>query len=409
MKVALELGYQYLWVDRYCIDQGDQQNKHIQIGMMDRIYAEADFAIIAAVGDAHYGLPGVGSDKSRRTQKSIQIGDVTLIEILNPSEHIQTSTWASRAWTLQEGCLSRRQVIFTNEGVAFLCKEFQFWESIDLLRSTPNDAALLGMQGTKQFRRLIPIIDPSSDDAMITLDRLLRDYSQRTLTFDEDALNAILGILNEFRVLHLRGMPVIARHTSLDLAYAMDLTWRNAGPGRERPGFPSWSWASWNNAKGFKEDGWTIHVCKVECYLSVGKWVDVASRARTGYGDLRTASPGKTIRITGKVFKPRVILENSVFRAIVPLYAQTNLYLTISVDAGESTLDALGDYIALVIERDKARPWPILLFLKPGDTSYRRIGVSYETELRRIPGALEVNEARPLWMQEARTRTIYVD
>ncbi|KAK4168078.1 heterokaryon incompatibility protein-domain-containing protein, partial [Cladorrhinum sp. PSN259] len=48
MLVVLKLGLQYLWVDRYCIDQSDSDSKHYMISQMDRIYMSAKLAIIAA-------------------------------------------------------------------------------------------------------------------------------------------------------------------------------------------------------------------------------------------------------------------------------------------------------------------------------------------------------------------------
>jgi hypothetical protein len=38
LQVALDLNIQYLWVDRYCINQYDDQDKSIQIHQMDSIY-----------------------------------------------------------------------------------------------------------------------------------------------------------------------------------------------------------------------------------------------------------------------------------------------------------------------------------------------------------------------------------
>lgn len=56
---TLELGFRYLWIDRYCIDQAIEAEKHHTINNMDIIYQGADLTIIAAAGDGpHTGLPG---------------------------------------------------------------------------------------------------------------------------------------------------------------------------------------------------------------------------------------------------------------------------------------------------------------------------------------------------------------
>jgi len=56
ITVTERLGHRYLWVDRYCIDQDDAQEKHQQIAKMHIIYHQAQFTIVAAAGcDATYG------------------------------------------------------------------------------------------------------------------------------------------------------------------------------------------------------------------------------------------------------------------------------------------------------------------------------------------------------------------
>ncbi|KAK4161773.1 heterokaryon incompatibility protein-domain-containing protein [Cladorrhinum sp. PSN259] len=55
-----KLGFRYLWIDRYCIDQSSTEEKATQIEQMDLIYGNASCTIIAAAGaDPSAGLPGV--------------------------------------------------------------------------------------------------------------------------------------------------------------------------------------------------------------------------------------------------------------------------------------------------------------------------------------------------------------
>lgn len=49
IDVTLKLMFQYLWVDRYCIDQLDEADKHHQIRQMDLIYANAEVSTIGFI------------------------------------------------------------------------------------------------------------------------------------------------------------------------------------------------------------------------------------------------------------------------------------------------------------------------------------------------------------------------
>lgn len=60
MTVVRQLGLRYLWVDRYCIDQTDEQLEHHMIRNMDLVHRGATITIVDASGKhADHGLPGV--------------------------------------------------------------------------------------------------------------------------------------------------------------------------------------------------------------------------------------------------------------------------------------------------------------------------------------------------------------
>lgn len=96
MKVVLEMNLQYLWVDKYCIDQLDALDKHNQISRMDVIYASARFTIIAATKVPDCGLPGI--DRTwRRQQPCLKIRDRIIAHTLShPSTLLKDSKWATR-------------------------------------------------------------------------------------------------------------------------------------------------------------------------------------------------------------------------------------------------------------------------------------------------------------------------
>ncbi|KAF2036390.1 heterokaryon incompatibility, partial [Setomelanomma holmii] len=121
--VTKALIYRYLWVDELCINQGDTLHRDSQIKKMDQIYRGADLTIVAAAGDhKHHGLPGVGSPW--RTSKLFMLpGKGAVLSIgPDPMGRIwRSSTWWKRAWTFQEGYLSRRLLVFTDNQMLVLC------------------------------------------------------------------------------------------------------------------------------------------------------------------------------------------------------------------------------------------------------------------------------------------------
>ncbi|KAK0741616.1 heterokaryon incompatibility protein-domain-containing protein [Apiosordaria backusii] len=132
ITAALALGYEYLRVDKHCINQGDSGDKHEQVSQMNAIYAVADLTFIAASGNSEDdGLPGVGI-KSRQPQEKIVVGDLTLTQgFCHLQPMLLKSKWATRAWTFQEGCLSRRSLFFTDQQVYFACNGMYCAESVD--------------------------------------------------------------------------------------------------------------------------------------------------------------------------------------------------------------------------------------------------------------------------------------
>lgn len=67
ITVVKTLGYRYLWVDRYCIEQENPENVEKQIAQMGQIYRDAEITIIAASDQG--GLPGVS--KFHRVEQTI--------------------------------------------------------------------------------------------------------------------------------------------------------------------------------------------------------------------------------------------------------------------------------------------------------------------------------------------------
>lgn len=274
ITVTKRLGFDYLWIDRYCIPQtvDRAQERQDQIRRMAEIYGNAELTIIAAAGDApEYGLPGV-STTPRAPQPQAKIGKYTLVSTLNtPRMLIQTTSWSSCAWTYQEGLCSRRRLLFTDEQVFFECEQMSCREIIDYAWS---------LEDYNIFRDADDVSVHSLRDQNITdVSNHIILYTQRKLTNDDDALNGLLGVLEVCQsgvkpVFHFWGLPVadtllLDRGTSQDVFLA-SLQWEPNKLGRRRQGFPTWSWTAWDT-----QASWRMLLYHQDYYISTALRVSI--------------------------------------------------------------------------------------------------------------------------------------
>ncbi|KAI8714700.1 HET domain-containing protein [Fusarium sp. LHS14.1] len=235
MDAVLRLNLQYLWVDQYCIDQSNAEELQQQVSIMNMIYHLVSVTIVAASGkDASFGLPGVGLTP-RDEQPAFNLnGHIWVSSFVDPKTKIKASTWFSRGWTYQEGLVSRRRLIFTEEQVYFECNNIQCWETLAYdfhqLRVEPEVCSFLLFKGGFSHYKVGG------------LDKFLQEYTKRDLSFQSDAINAIRGIFRMFSA-----MPSPVRHIwgHLESKFTRALCWYLGRPSRRREGFPSWSWAGW--------------------------------------------------------------------------------------------------------------------------------------------------------------------
>ncbi|KAI1385118.1 heterokaryon incompatibility protein-domain-containing protein [Hypoxylon trugodes] len=266
IKATLELGFQYMWVDRYCINQGAPEEIAEQVPKMDLIYNCAEVIIIAAAGqDPSYGLPGIRSRSL--TQPHAKVGDQFLVSTLHePDDDILWSKWWRRGWTLQEGVLSRRRLVFTDHQVYYECSGMYCFESLSFPLSKLHTkdqqrfkSALLNGTNSRIFPHKL------GNTGWEVIEQI-HDYTGRLLTKGSDILNGILGILRALeqsprRLRHCLGVPVISRPTRPNnrqlqskydsmvwtptIGLCLGLCWDVHKPSTRREGFPSSSWTGW--------------------------------------------------------------------------------------------------------------------------------------------------------------------
>ncbi|KAL7959678.1 heterokaryon incompatibility domain-containing protein [Trichoderma compactum] len=202
------LGYRYLWVDRYCMPaKGDVEGaseRQRQLSLMGQIFSHSALTLVVAAGEGvDDGIVGVGAP--REEQLSIQTeSDLFTTSLLRPDLEVASSKWASRAWTYQEGLLSRRRLIFTPSQIYFQCQAMHCHESL----SFPLECAL-GLNFGRVF--------PHSTEDILRPNKLknhIKAYLAKSLTYTDDHLDAFRGLLHEYSrreklpVEHLLGLPL---------------------------------------------------------------------------------------------------------------------------------------------------------------------------------------------------------
>ena len=311
IQVTKALGYRFLWVDKYCIDQENATEKQKQCGRMGDIYAGSQLTIFALGHDSNYGLPGVSSRPRFQQLQRATSGRYDFVSTMpDPHLSITQSTWSTRGWTYQEGLFSTRRLFFTDSQAYFECNGMNCVESFKcnlkvlhtqngqrfrayhragkFVCGNSNQYSHLNVSRSKENHRKV--------DTIRRFQHQIQQFSKRELTNEDDVLNAFAGIARFYakttaKIVSLAGImipfPIANLRDSeperLDhLSYALAWTHRirslgesscedpsnRSGSARKRlpwtlldnpkpqrrEGFPSWSWAGWFGEVGKRKD-----------------------------------------------------------------------------------------------------------------------------------------------------------
>jgi hypothetical protein len=247
LQVTQRLGVQYLWIDSYCIDQHNTEEKKRLIGQMDLIFEGALVTICAVNSDKDSrGIHGISIPMCKKTQivhESVK-GTFKTVTVPRFAKDLSQSLWNRRAWTLEEAVLSRRCLLFTENQIAFWCQSQVFHDDF-IWSQTPHTINPPDAHGIHASSLAFNLHIPSEDSpwSFEAWSQTLAVYTSRQLTEERDAMRALAVLRNR-----------ISRNTCTSLPYGLplqkgvcSLLWK-ARPERSyerREGFPSWSWLGW--------------------------------------------------------------------------------------------------------------------------------------------------------------------
>ncbi|GIZ45826.1 hypothetical protein CKM354_000897700 [Cercospora kikuchii] len=269
MNLTTKLGYEYLWIDNYCIpqpppgrqfDKGspEKAKRKEQVQQMDQIYTRSDLTIIAP--DFLDSLPRVSQGGS--SSKVFQVGGLPFVVCPpTPRYEIENSECSERGWCYQEATLAVRRVVVLKDQVYWKCKTTHALES---LHGTIDPFTLVTQQqstgnGPAEFHRwnefeVFANLAERRPDSLNHVYNHIAEYTKRRFTQYDDILEATAGLRNQFKMLYpelltISGIPVLPR-SNRETSGCLDrfvtaLCWKTAFHCDRRPGFPSWSWTGY--------------------------------------------------------------------------------------------------------------------------------------------------------------------
>ena len=252
IQLVKHIGKRFLWVDSLCIKQDDDNDRKQQLGIMDSIYTNAEFIIVAAAGgDANAGLPGIGGTPRRISQMIEKLDGIEFTTTqASVQQALNRTVWNRRGWTFQEAILSRRALVFT-ESLVYWCYQSHTWRE-----EMSGESSVVGLNFS-ETNTLWPHRSRTTVTCRTFLYcQLAQNFSQRAFKEERDVIWAFIGILRLQRSRFQKGFIWALPYERLDAA----LLWSDGGcpnlhTRRARHSiftkgtlydlpYPSWSWLS---------------------------------------------------------------------------------------------------------------------------------------------------------------------
>jgi hypothetical protein len=247
MTIVEGIGEKYLWVDSLCIVHDDEDLLQDAIRRMGDYYQNSILTIaVVSTLAACEQIPGIAPE-SRKILPYVEVCGMQIFAFPVPLHlELKGSKYESRAWTYQERLLSTRTLYITNNMAYYKCLQHGRSE-------LDGFTVLAGHLNPLQISTSIPEIQhdgldtPQKPSQWEIYLELVRQYSQKELSYPSDELAAFEGIMRRlsstWNTKFLAGLPISALLTTLHWVPSCKLDVAHETSER-RAGFPSWSWAS---------------------------------------------------------------------------------------------------------------------------------------------------------------------
>lgn len=211
--VTRRLGFQYLWIDALCIIQDDDKDWEREALLMCQVYERASLVLSAySTSSSEAGF------HIRRSARIASNEHGTLyVQRSMISEFDTDQPLMDRGWTLQEHALAFSILNIGCGMVDFICPGGCYVEGNGGTLRPNGRRGDLNMTMPKESLFQITYRQPPTQDDFWRW--IVQDYSSRNLTFAEDKLAAIAGIVEKFET----GVPAFKS------SFTQKATWLDCG------------------------------------------------------------------------------------------------------------------------------------------------------------------------------------
>lgn len=320
IRVAVALGYNYIWIDAFCIIQDDDNDLSRELPKMGDIYRYADLTIYAAgAKSSHAGFfKGHEPSKSRPCHVPITYttsqGSITHQTVLSVPWH-GPDYLGERGWILQERVLSPRCLIFGDD-MAWSCTTTDARESNPAM--APTREALSGrvFQADLLRHRLFQDLEKPIENRNYSnhakqgriWQDLVQEYSEKQLSFVGDNLKALSGLAGIFHQAYGKTYAAGIWQQDAISQLAWYVAINDERPVAEEPDGPSWTWASAGKIRI------RFRACPVKIHLEFVSNIDVQHNGELLGVDVKPANAANPY---GAVTSGRLVLRVPLHRAIL--------------------------------------------------------------------------------------------